>query len=114
MNEERPTWHVMHEPDKDWHEQAARRFDAPLPADVFAARPVLNPQQPTPEQIADAARLAADDMATVMRHWTFSAISDLPNLRDLLRLLTPPAPRWETMTEDLEAARQFVAAMEKE
>lgn len=209
MNEERPTWHVMRQPDTDWHEQAARRFDGTIPAGVFAARPVLDPQQPTPDRewhlerrqdgsvyvyytwpnsqdeivvwdsldagwnlqpplipdastpvwasemgmapptteqqlrvriitleheltikqkqvelfaaeiveyapIYNAARLAADDMTTVARHWTFHVISDLSNLRALLRLLTPPAPKWETMLEDMEAARQFVASMENE
>ena len=61
--------------------------------------PPLDPQQPTPEQIAIAARLAAPDMETVFRLYGHIQTHPLPELRALLDMLTPFAPKW-TATEE--------------
>lgn len=54
--------------------------------------PPLNPNQPTPEQIADAARLALPDMTTVFSNWMFPTISDLAALKALAALLRGVTP----------------------
>lgn len=51
------------------------------------------------KRVADAARLAAPDMETVFRLYGHIQTHPLPNLRALLDMLTPPAPKW-TATED--------------
>lgn len=118
MSEPKPYYRTT-EPDPDWHEQAARRFDGTLPADVFAARPItITPRplpvfstpaiEPTPPldiadmeyfqteyderaaAIVEAAADAAPDIETVFRHWGYTPTHPLPNLRALLDLLKPP------------------------
>ena len=77
-----PIW-IVEEPAQPYHDG---RFDG--------VTPPLDPQQPTPEQIADAARLAADDIETVFRLYGHIQTHPLPELRALLDMLTPPAPKW--------------------
>jgi len=62
--------------------------------------PPLDPQQPTPEQIADAAREALADMQIVLRIWPYGPLSPLTWMRALVALLTPPAPTWTTPDDD--------------
>lgn len=62
-------------------------------------KPPLDPQQPTPEQIADAAREALADMQLVLRIWPYGPLSPLTGMKALVTLLTPPAPKW-TALED--------------
>ncbi len=107
MSEEQPHWYISRQPNTNWNEADAARFDSP----PFAAHykmgvdhpnytPPLDPQQPTPEQIADAARLAADDIALVFRIWPYSNLAPLGSLRMLHLLLTPPAPKWTAKEEE--------------
>jgi len=61
--------------------------------------PPLDPQQATPEQIADAARLAVPNIETVFRLYGHIQTHPLPELRTLLDMLTPPAPKWTAPEE---------------
>lgn len=60
----------------------------------------LDPQQPTPEQIADAARDALADMQLVLRIWPYYPLSPLTWMRALVTKLTPLAPEWQAKDED--------------
>ena len=66
---------------------------------AISVTPPLDPQQPTPEQIADAAREALADMQLVLRIWPYGPLSPLTGMKALVTLLTPPAPKW-TALED--------------
>ena len=72
-----PIW-IVEDPAQPYPD---RRFDG--------VTPPLDPQQPTPEQIADAARLAADDIALVFRIWPYRTTHPLDSLRALLALMLP-------------------------
>ena len=84
---EGPTW-IVADPAKPYPD---RRFDG--------VTPPLDPQQPTPEQIADAAREALADMQLVLHIWPYGPLSPLTGMKALVTLLTPPAPKW-TATQD--------------
>jgi len=115
MSEPKP-YYKVEEPDADWSEAAAARFDGALPP--------LNPQQPTPEgepiweesmqklrelvqagreavefatdiRIANAARQAMPEIEAVFRNWMFPVISELPNLHRLHELLVSSEPNGE-------------------
>lgn len=79
MSEPKPGWFTVTEPDTNWDEAAAARFDG-VP---------LDPDQATPERVlalAVAAIAAADDIETVLRLWPFPGYS-LKNLRRLAQEL---------------------------
>ena len=78
-----PIW-IVNAPTPPYPEE---RFDGDMPT-----TPPLNPQQPTPEQIADAAREALKDMTTVFSNWMFPTISDLAKLKALAALLRGTTP----------------------
>ena len=67
--------------------------------DGVATIPPLNPQQPTPEQIADAAREALPDMLDVLRNWGYIQTYPLTWMKKLVALLRPPA-YYEQAKED--------------
>ncbi len=71
------------------------RVLASVANEYWPETPPLNPQQPTPEQIADAARETVKEIETVLRGWPFPTVSPLPKLRALYALLAPPAPQWQ-------------------
>jgi len=86
-----PIW-IVNAPTEPYPDE---RFDGPSRWEAIKTEPYgptgapLNPQQPTPEQIADAARLAVPNIALVFRIWPYRTTHPLDNLRALLALMLP-------------------------
>lgn len=120
---EHPHWYTAQQSDATWNEADAARFDGSFygyktypgttdpkggpkaypgqPVPDAATIPPLNPNQPTPEQIADAARFAFPNIETVIRLWPYPQF-DIDGLLDLYRLLRGPmpAPAWQAKDDN--------------